>query len=49
MTDQPDPYANGICTYGEDIAPGAGCIKPAGHNGAHLITQGELDSDHDQW
>ena len=40
-----DPYANGICTYGEDIAPGAGCIKPAGHTGAHLVTNGDLDDE----
>lgn len=37
----PDPYANGICPYGEDQAPGSGCIKPAGHDGAHLITPGD--------
>jgi hypothetical protein len=36
-----DPYANGVCTYGEDQAPGGGCIKPAGHDGAHLVTPGE--------
>jgi hypothetical protein len=44
-----DPYADGICTFGEDQAPGAGCIKPAGHDGAHLVTPGDtsqLDDDH---
>lgn len=43
-----DSYANGMCTFGEDRAPGAGCIKPAGHDGAHLVTPGdtsELDDD----
>jgi hypothetical protein len=43
-----DLYADGMCTYGEDQAPGAGCIKPAGHDGAHLVTPGdtsELDDD----
>lgn len=42
----PNPYANGMCTYGEDQAPGSGCIKPAGHNGAHYVTPGDTD-DHD--
>lgn len=40
----PDPYAAaGVCSFGEDEAPGAGCIKPAGHNGAHLVTPGDRD------
>lgn len=44
-TEPPNPYANGVCTYGEDQAPGSGCIKPAGHNGAHLVTPGDTDDD----
>ena len=40
-----DPYANGVCPFGEDIAPGAGCILPAGHEPAdrHIVTDGDLD------
>lgn len=38
-----DPYANGVCPFGEDAAPGAGCIKPAGHDGPHLVTPGDVD------
>lgn len=33
-----------ICTYGEDQAPGAGCIKAAGHDGAHAVVPGEPDN-----
>jgi hypothetical protein len=50
VTDKPtsDPYANGVCTYGEGQAPGSGCIKPAGHDGAHLVTPGDTsDIDDD--
>jgi hypothetical protein len=32
-----------LCTYAEDTAPGAGCIKPAGHDGAHCVVPGEPD------
>lgn len=39
----PDPFAKGVCTYGEDQAPSAGCMKPAGHDGAHLITPADVD------
>jgi hypothetical protein len=35
-----------LCTFGEDEAPGAGCIKPAGHDGAHLVTPGEPEDDY---
>lgn len=35
-----DLYANGVCPYGEGEASGSGCIKPAGHDGAHLVTPG---------
>ncbi|MFD8839812.1 hypothetical protein [Streptomyces griseofuscus] len=34
-------YPNGVCTYGENRAPGSGCIKPSGHDGAHLVTPGD--------
>ncbi|MFI8535396.1 hypothetical protein ACIGMX_34765 [Streptomyces aquilus] len=36
---------SGWCTFGERDAPGAGCIKPAGHSGAHLVTPGDVDDD----
>ncbi|MEU8101662.1 hypothetical protein [Streptomyces rubiginosohelvolus] len=42
---QTDPYANGVCPFGEDEAPGSGCIKPKGHDGAHLVTPGDVDDD----
>lgn len=37
----------GWCTFGEDDAPGAGCILPAGHQppNRHLVTPGDTD-DH---
>lgn len=44
-TEPADPWANGVCTYGEDRAPGAGCIKPAGHDGAHCVVPGDPDED----
>lgn len=47
MDGKEDPYANGLCPYGEDWAPGAGCIKPAGHTGAHLVTPGDADPEDD--
>ncbi|MFD9752640.1 hypothetical protein [[Kitasatospora] papulosa] len=47
IADATDPFANGVCTYGEDRAPGAGCIKPVGHDGAHLVTPGDADPDDD--
>ncbi|MEV5862346.1 hypothetical protein AB0L83_21860 [Streptomyces sp. NPDC052071] len=40
-----DPFANGVCTYGEGRAPGSGCIKPTGHGGPHLVTPGDTDDD----
>ncbi|MGW3387303.1 hypothetical protein [Streptomyces cinereoruber] len=45
MCDQPtDLYANGLCPYGEDLAPGSGCILPAGHDGSgHLVVPGDTD------
>lgn len=47
MATDPDPYANGLCPYGEDIAPGSGCILPAGHEPVdrHLVTDGDLDEE----
>lgn len=47
MDGKEDPYANGLCPYGEDWAPGAGCIKPAGYTGAHLVTPGDADPEDD--
>jgi len=44
----PNRFPNGVCTFGEDAAPGAGCIKPAGHDGAHYVTPGDTD-DEDLW
>jgi hypothetical protein len=41
----PKPIEAGWCSYGEDWAHGAGCIKPAGHDGAHLVTPGDADAD----
>ncbi|MFD9444985.1 hypothetical protein [Streptomyces sp. NPDC060001] len=34
-----------FCTFGEDDAPGAGCILPAGHEPAnrHVVTYGDTD------
>ncbi|MGW7658500.1 hypothetical protein ACWGMA_08310 [Streptomyces asiaticus] len=43
MTDT-NAYASGVCTYGEGRAPGSGCIKPAGHDGAHCVTPGDTDA-----
>lgn len=47
MTEQttPDPYADGVCTFGEGTAPGSGCIRPAGHTGAHYVTPGDVDDE----
>lgn len=48
MTDNPqtpDPCADGMCTFGEDQAPGSGCIKPAGHDGAHCVVPGDTDAE----
>lgn len=42
-----DPFANGVCPFGEERAPGAGCIKPAGHDGAHCVVPG--DTDEEEW
>jgi hypothetical protein len=35
----------GWCSFGEDDAPGAGCILPAGHEPAnrHVVTPGDTD------
>ena len=32
---------SGWCSYGENDGPGAGCIKPASHDGPHLVTPGD--------
>jgi hypothetical protein len=37
------PPITSLCAYGEDQAPGAGCIKPAGHDGPHAVVPGEPD------
>ncbi|MFD0078201.1 hypothetical protein ACFVIY_37870 [Streptomyces sp. NPDC127166] len=44
-----DPYANGVCPFGEGTAPGAGCILPAGHEPAnrHVVTAGDDLDDED--
>ncbi|WP_159030390.1 hypothetical protein [Streptomyces sp. CB01201] len=48
MTDF-DPYADGVCPFGEDEAPGSGCIKPVGHvqrgDLAHCVTPGDADDE----
>lgn len=43
----PEPEVTGWCTFGEDDAPGAGCILPAGHDPAnrHVVTPGDVDLD----
>ncbi|ELP67629.1 hypothetical protein STRTUCAR8_08605 [Streptomyces turgidiscabies Car8] len=37
----------GWCTFGEDDAPGSGCILPAGHQppNRHIVTPGDTDDD----
>lgn len=46
MNQQPaSAFPDGVCTYGEDRAPGAGCIRPAGHDGSHCIVPGDPDDD----
>jgi hypothetical protein len=41
------PEETGWCTFGEDDAPGAGCILPAGHQppNRHLVTPGDVEFD----
>ena len=41
----PEPDPETFCPFGEDEAPGAGCIKPGGHDGPHLVTPGDADLD----
>lgn len=40
---------HGLCPYGEEVAHGAGCIKPAGHvergDIAHCVTPGDLPTE----
>lgn len=43
--DENDPFANGVCSYGEGRAPGSGCIKPAAHDGPHAVVPGDLDPE----
>ena len=43
--EQAEAEKPGWCSFGEDDAPGAGCIKPAGHTGAHLVTPGDVDDE----
>lgn len=40
-----DPFADGVCPFDDDLAPGAGCIKPAGHDGPHVVTPGDTEDD----
>ncbi|MFH9236003.1 hypothetical protein [Streptomyces globisporus] len=42
---KPNAFADGVCPFGEDQARGAGCIRPAGHGGPHLVTPGDADDD----
>jgi hypothetical protein len=37
---QPETQAVGDCPYGEGPGDGSGCIKPAGHDGDHVVTSG---------
>lgn len=32
--------ASADCPYGEGPGDGSGCIKPAGHDGDHIVTSG---------
>lgn len=34
-----------LCSYGEGRARGSGCIRQEGHEGAHLVTNGDEDDD----
>jgi hypothetical protein len=43
MTAADGPYADGVCDYGEEWAPGAGCLLPAGHDGPHCVADGDTD------
>lgn len=36
-----------LCPFGEDEAPGAGCIKEKDHSGPHLVVPGDVD--HEDW
>lgn len=40
-----ETFAAGVCTYGVTKARGSGCIKPAGHDSAHLVTEGDVDDE----
>ncbi|MFD7185526.1 hypothetical protein ACFV90_36890 [Streptomyces sp. NPDC059904] len=35
-----DAFAAADCPYGEGPGDGSGCIKPAGHDGDHVVTAG---------
>jgi hypothetical protein len=37
---QPETQAAADCPYGEGPGDGSGCIKPAGHDGDHVVTPG---------
>jgi hypothetical protein len=37
---QPETQAVADCPYGEGPGDGSGCIKPAGHDGDHVVTPG---------
>jgi hypothetical protein len=37
---QPETQAAADCPYGEGPGDGSGCIKPAGHDGDHVVTSG---------
>jgi hypothetical protein len=37
---QPETQAAADCPYGEGPGNGSGCVKPAGHDGDHVVTPG---------
>jgi hypothetical protein len=39
-TQQPETQGEADCPYGEGPGDGSGCIKPAGHDGDHVVTPG---------
>jgi hypothetical protein len=45
MTDEPASPANDFCPFGEGLAPGAGCIKEAWHDGDHMVVSGGPDGE----
>lgn len=45
MTDLTEPKGPRFCPFEEDNEHGAGCIKEEGHEGAHLVTRGDLPEE----